>query len=135
MIEIGNKEKIINILEKFESGLTYKNLLQRYKAEYGNELKKGYVYLKRLKEKSYIESYKAQNTIGKTLTYKLTAKSLRREPIDLELKGLKFLNNLFKDNVDYLMKNDSIVKEILGNSELIENIDKVVKNSELSRVS
>lgn len=41
MNEIGKKEKIINILDKFESGLTYKNLLQWYKEEYGNELKEG----------------------------------------------------------------------------------------------
>ncbi len=35
MNEIGNKELITRILNKFESGLTYKNLLERYKDKFG----------------------------------------------------------------------------------------------------
>ncbi len=42
MNEIGNKEWIIRILNKFETGLTYKNLLERYKDKCGIELENGY---------------------------------------------------------------------------------------------
>ena len=71
MKEIGNKERIIAILNKYESGLTYKNLLERYRELYKENLENGYVYLKRLKEKGIIEAYKTPNIKGKNLTYRL----------------------------------------------------------------
>lgn len=51
--------------------------------------------------------------------------SLAKNHVD-ELKALKFYDNLFKNNVDYLMKNDNIVRAIMDNSELTDKIDKVV---------
>jgi len=67
------KERIIEVLKHFEVGLTYNNLLEQYKVEYGEELIWGYEHIKRLREKNIIESYKSQNTKGKALTYRLIA--------------------------------------------------------------
>jgi len=88
-IYIGNKERIIAILEKFEAGLTYNNLLEQFKKEYGIELTNGYSYLKRLKKKGKIDTFKAHNTKGKIITYKLipnTKQELGTNNLDTELK-------------------------------------------------
>lgn len=88
MTFIGNKERIIAILEKFEAGLTYNNLLEQFKNEYGIELTNGYSYLKRLKKKGKIETYKAHNTKGKIITYKLipnTKKEQESNGLDTEI--------------------------------------------------
>ncbi len=51
--------------------------------------------------------------------------SLTKNHVD-KIEGLRFYSNLFKNNVDYLMKNDNIVKDIMDNSDLIDNIEKVI---------
>lgn len=104
MKETGNKERIITILSKFESGLTYKSLLERYKEIYNENLENGYVYLKRLKENGVIEVYKTPNIKGKNLTYRL--KSEHKESQD---------NNI----IEQLERKIEKLKEKLGSLHLI----------------
>jgi len=70
---MGITERIIEVLKDFEVGLTYKNLLEQYKKNYHEELLWGYEHIKRLRNKNIVESFKAQNTKGKALTYRLIA--------------------------------------------------------------
>lgn len=51
---------------------------------YAEELLWGYEHIKRLRNKNIVESFKAQNTKGKALTYRLTTKTSRKEPKGLE---------------------------------------------------
>lgn len=126
MNEIGNKERIINILKKFESGLTYKNLLDQYRSEHNKDLENGYVYLKRLKQSGLIETYKPPYSKGKVITYKLVPEALKEnDPIT----ALKFLNNLFKNNIEYLIKNERIDQFIEKNEVMFNKIEKVIENA------
>lgn len=132
MKETGNKERIITILSKFESGLTYKNLLERYKEINNENLENGYVYLKRLKEKGIIETYKTPNIKGKNLTYRLVHKVLEKEKdTNSELieyrtgyKQLsKFFNKTSKD-ADELFTDNGLKKYIQMIRENI-NVEKI----------
>ena len=134
-----NKNRIITILRRFESGLTYKDLLKQYKTDFNIELVNGYVYLKRLKKDGLIENYKTPNSIGKILTYKLipknnnttengTVERLKGENERLK-KYLKFYDGMFKDNIDYLMENETIDKYIEENEEKFDNIELVINNA------
>jgi hypothetical protein len=50
-------------------------------------------------------------------------------------EALKFLSDFFKEYVDDLMKNEKALNYILENSDRFEKIEKVVKDTELSRIS
>lgn len=124
MNELGNKERILSILSKFESGLTYNDLLRQYKEQFGKELKNGYVYLKRLKENGLVRTYKPEDVKGKILNYRL----LPEKVIHKKTKYLRFLNDFFKDNIDYLKENNEISEFVKKNAEIFNKIEEVIES-------
>ncbi len=86
---MGNNEKIIEILKKNNAGMTYQDVLDRYKEIYGIELKNAYVYLMRLKKKGIINSYPTVDKKGKGFTYKLLEQKENQERNILDTQILK----------------------------------------------
>ncbi len=144
---MGHKENVIELLKEHKLGLTYKDLLEKYEKKFGYTLwgkesekldkkgkrydnrKNGYYYLKMLIDKGLVKNYTPEDRKGKIVAYKLTEKGLTGEPNDSDIiliEALKLYDDLFKENVDYIMKNEKMVNQIIKNSEKFDKIDKVI---------
>ncbi len=109
-------------MKKNKAGMTYQDILDRYKEIYGIELKNAYVYLMRLKKKGIIKSYPTVDKKGKGFTYKLLEQ--REKSIDNieNIRLFKFMNDFFKDNVDVLFENERIKNFVFNHDKDFDKI-------------
>jgi hypothetical protein len=112
---IGNKEKILNMLRGKE--LTVKEIARS--SEFNeNETR---VYIHRLKKENEIKEVGKE---GRSIIY--TTGKISKKPPSECITLLKFLNDFFKSNVSYLLKNEEIKEYILQNEEF-DKIEEMIK--------
>lgn len=108
--KITEKKKILNLFSKEE--LTSKQISEKL----GIKIENIYVYISELKKDNKICIISDSN--GKNVYF-------MGKPIEY----LKFLNDFFKENVEFLMKNNQIKDFILENEELFNKIERVIINA------
>ena len=105
---LGKKEEILDLLDK--KPLTTKEISSELSIS-EDDIR---TYLRRLKKEGRIY------IIGIKERYKIY---FTQDPIEL----LAFLNNFFKENVSYLAKNKQILDFILGNEDIFNRIEELIK--------
>jgi len=110
MEDISEKTKVLELLSYEE--LTSKQISNKL----GIKIENVYVYISELKKDNKI--CKISNSNGKNAYFTI-------RPIEY----LKFLNDFFKQNIDYLMKNHQITDFILRNENIFNKIEKVINNA------
>lgn len=116
---MSNKYKILELLKQNE--LTVKEIADT--TEFNeNEVR---VYIHRLLKDNLIKEIGKKN---RYYIYSVIEKEPNKVNKDL-INYLKFYNDFFKDNIEYLMKNPKIVKFIEKNENIFNKIEMVTTNA------
>ena len=93
---MGNKEKLIEILKESKLGLSYKELLKKFKDRYNQKIhpKELYYYISKLRKEGILETEKSAKLDGKALVYVLKEqKKEMKETINHDREKLLSLIN------------------------------------------
>ena len=121
---MGNKEIIYDLLKENNSGLTVSEISEKI-----NISKKAVrVYINRL-EKCGLITKKTKKGRENLYVLRNNKKNLVYEP-KKAVSYVKFLNNFFKQNLSYLMKDKNIINYILENEKIFNEIEEFLAGVE-----
>jgi len=117
VVKLGNKEKILKILK--QEDYTASELANKTDLTIDNVK----TYLQRLKKEGLIRPITKK---GREFLFTATEK----RPVEdgKAVKNLKFLNDFFKENLDYLLKDRKIVDFVMSNEIKFNEIERLVKD-------